>query len=218
VCPCRHSCICIFHLTCNFEVVSINASPRELVVYLSSIVPRSGVANALRSSTHCEVVSKCVEDGNKGPPPHALPYQSRYTGAVFYTGDMLSARSMPHDQWRRCTWRNERSTWPVLTRAYRAVLVVLTSGPNQRLVKVTALQFDPPSQHALALLAARFPGAPPSGGRNDEPHAGGRAILNSEALRLEIRSDSSVLLELQRRGRHLVMSTSCPCRSRPRFS
>jgi hypothetical protein len=43
--------------------------------------------------------------------------------------------------------------------------------------------------------AARFPGAPPSGGRNDEPHAGGRAILNSEALRLEIRSDSPALLE-----------------------
>jgi hypothetical protein len=128
--------------------------------------------------------------------------------------------------WRRCAWRNERSTWPVLSRAYRAVLAVLTSGPSQRPVKVTALQFDPPSQHPLAPIftketvpqATRFAGAPPSGGRNDEPHACGRAILNSEALRLEIRSDSSVLLELQRRGRHLVMSTSCPCRSRPQFS
>jgi hypothetical protein len=52
-----------------------------------------------------------------------------------------------------------------------AVLVVLTSGPCQRPVKVTTLQFDQPSQLAPIFIketvpqATWFPGLPPSGGR-----------------------------------------------------
>ena len=47
--------------------------------------------------------------------------------------------------------------------------------------------------------ATQFPRVPPTSVRNDEPHADGRAILKSEAPRLETGYHSSVLLDLQRR-------------------
>jgi hypothetical protein len=122
---------------------------------------------------------------------------------------------VPRTRGERCTWWNERSTsvpyWPVL--------VVLTSGPLNN--RSTTLPFDLPSQHPLAPTFTKENRKRPGflGSRLAAGETGNeRAILNSEALRRGIRSNSSVLLERQRWGRYLAMSTSCPYWSRPRFS
>ena len=63
------------------------------------------------------------------------------------------------------------------------------------LTRPLSIRYDSADFHCLRKLyrkrpATRFPGAPPSVAAGEttslEPHAGGQAILNSEALRLEI--------------------------------
>ena len=103
------------------------------------------------------------------------------------------------------TWRTlhgahgaERSTWPVPSRAY--VLAVLTSRSTTgqghdsvvcQLVLAASVSAD---FQKTVPQSTQFPRVRPSVRRNDEPDAGGRAILNSEAPRREIRCHSWVLL------------------------